>query len=236
MRQTSRAVSSTLFATLAAVAVTWGSASSPARAASPADPFAWPSSFVVLGDGYPHSGDVCRRLGESAATANYLDHTAMLVGCPGPGNSAAAHQILQRRHARVVGETDGVTLISIATESTPASHQNDRKHHTPTKASPFATTGTLPCERGDGPTRTRTMCKFGIVHHDDRSTTVVVYWPDDETRAIFFSANGRVIGTAATASDRPTSGNTLTQKNAGVNRISVSHERYEIEDKLLTGN
>lgn len=215
----------------AAMAFGAGSAAFSAQAAGIDDPFEWPASFVVLGDGYPHSGDACRRLGESAATANYLDHMAMLVGCPGSSDSAAVRAILgHQRHARVVGRADGVTLISISTEADPAGSQ---QRHAQPKLSPIGASGTLPCERGNG--QTKTMCKFGVVHHSDRSTTVVVYWPDGVTRAIFFGITGRVIGTAASASDRPMPGDTVTRKHAGINLISIGNERYEIEDSVLSG-
>lgn len=228
MRRACRSFAPVLCAVMAFGA---GSAAISAQAAGIDDPFEWPASFVVLGDGYPHSGDACRRLGESAATANYLDHMAMLVGCPGSTDSAAVRAILgQQRHARVVGRANGVTLISISTEADPAGSQQS---HAQPKLSPIGASGTLPCERGNG--QTKTMCKFGVVHHSDRSTTVVVYWPDGVTRAIFFGITGRVIGTAASASDRPMPGDTVTRKHAGINLISVGNERYEIEDSVLSG-
>lgn len=226
-----RAIRSRASALCVAIAFGACGAATPAWAAGPAKPFAWPASFVVLGDGYPHSGDACRRLGESAATANYLDHMAMLVGCPGPRDSAAARAIVGHRHAHVVGEADGVTLISISTEGAQAIPQQNSQ--APAKPSPIAASGTLPCERGNG--QTKTMCKFGVVHHRDRSTTVLVYWPDGAMRAILFSANGRVIGTASSASDQPVPGDTLTRKHAGINLISIGSERYEIEDSVLSG-
>ena len=36
----------------------------------------------LFGDGYRADGDQCRRVGESAETVEYLDHTADLVACP----------------------------------------------------------------------------------------------------------------------------------------------------------
>jgi hypothetical protein len=231
MRRATRSFALALYATIAAMTFGVGSASTFAQATGTEKQFEWPASFVVLGDGYPHSGDACRRLGESAATANYLDHMAMLVGCPGPRDGVAVRAIVgHQRRARVVGEADGVTLISISNESAQAGSQHSPA---PVQESPLSASGTLPCERGNG--QTRTMCKFGVVHHGDRSTTVVVYWPDGTTRAIFFGVNGRVTGTAASASDQPTPGDTLTRKHAGINLISVGNERYEIEDTVLSG-
>lgn len=102
------------FATAAAVAIiAIGSARTPASAAPASEPFAWPAALAPFGDGYPSAGDACRRLGESPATSAYLDHMATLVGCPGGADSAAARAILRDRHGHVVGEVEGVTLISV---------------------------------------------------------------------------------------------------------------------------
>jgi hypothetical protein len=74
--------------------------------------FVWTSAFNVMGDGYPNAGDPCRRLGESAATVDYLDDSAILVGCPGTAE-AAATAALVAAGGKVVGAADGVTMISI---------------------------------------------------------------------------------------------------------------------------
>ena len=87
----------------------------PAPAADTSEPQApattvtvWPASLNVLGDGYPRSGDVCRRIGESMATTDFLDDSAILVGCPTNEPEAIA-----AAGGRQVGAVDGITLISV---------------------------------------------------------------------------------------------------------------------------
>ena len=66
----------------------------------------WPSSLPVFGEGFPNPGDPCRRVGEAAATANFLDHTAALVGCHAEADAA-------KLGGRVVATVDGITLVSV---------------------------------------------------------------------------------------------------------------------------
>jgi hypothetical protein len=101
---------------VAALAAATGCSQRPTPGAAHAQAFAWPPSLAPFGDGYPNSGDACRRLGESAATSPYLDHMSRLVGCPGAADGASAQALVRDRRGRVLGVREGVTLISIPTQ------------------------------------------------------------------------------------------------------------------------
>ncbi|WP_240097393.1 hypothetical protein [Thermomonas flagellata] len=105
----------------AAPAAAAPSAPAPTAPAAPAAPSApassaataWPSSLVVVGDGYPNAGDPCRRIGESADTADLLDDAADLVGCPGGAQAPAVLALVEGHGGRVVKQYEDVTLVSV---------------------------------------------------------------------------------------------------------------------------
>lgn len=199
----------------------------PAMATDGSTPFVWPASLVPFGDGYPAAGDVCRRLGESAATSGYLDHTATLVGCPGARDSANAQAIVQGLHGRVMGEIDGVTLISVPNEGHLAGGSTSA-------SAPAHSTGTLRCAPvGGRPVR---VCRFDVTRHADHSAVLVVYLPGGGTRAIFFGPDGSVAGVARKATDRPIRGSATMRRKADTDLISVGRERYEVRDEVIAGD
>ena len=69
------------------------------------------TSLPVFGEGYPEPGDACRRVGESAETVEFLDHTRDLIGCPEAwaGRDAYARSV----DAEEVLRQDGWVLYSI---------------------------------------------------------------------------------------------------------------------------
>lgn len=81
------------------------------------DPVAAPSysppeaSGLVALRAFPGPQDVCRVMGENALTADYLDDSATLIGCP----EAEAGAIADRRAAgaRVVGAAGDWVLLSV---------------------------------------------------------------------------------------------------------------------------
>jgi hypothetical protein len=71
-----------------------------------AEPAPFPVSLTVVGDGYPNSGDACRRIGESAATVDWLDDSADLVGCPTDADAKALG-------GRIVGNVEGISIVTV---------------------------------------------------------------------------------------------------------------------------
>ena len=60
---------------------------------------------------YPTAEDVCQIIGESAATAAYLDHTTILIGCPQHETGALQDRIAAG--ATKVGQVGEWVLLSL---------------------------------------------------------------------------------------------------------------------------
>ena len=69
------------------------------------------TTLPFFGDGYRAEGDQCRRLGESPATAEFLDDAADLVGCPEDMENLGVFVI--DTGAVEVARIDGFVLYSV---------------------------------------------------------------------------------------------------------------------------
>ena len=181
-----------------------------------ADP-RWPDSVPAANDGYPDLGDPCRLVGESEATRAYMEDNAELVGCRSPQDAAMLD------NARVVGEVDGITLVSVALPPPPPEPEED-----PDAIEPAARF--IPCTgRGiEGAAR----CTVVTERREDGTTQLNITFDNGNRRTLLFEGT-RLVG--ADSSEADGSGAFVLDSRRDLNRTIVSYgpERFVIPDAIL---
>lgn len=200
------------------------SASETASAEPPA-PFAWPASLTVVGDGYPGPGAPCRRIGESAATVDFLDDSADLVGCPSAEEAA-------KLGGKVLTAIDGVTLVSVPSNRSAVPGEGDGEGDAKVAGTNYNATAQIRCGgyKGAG----AGMCDAGVIRNAE-GITVEVTLPGGIKRVIFFNPDGSFL-TFSTAEADGTAAMPISAKKDGDTTIAkLGKETYEIPEAFVLG-
>jgi hypothetical protein len=194
--------------------------------ADTAGAFAWPASLTVVGDGYPGPGAPCRRIGESAATVDFLDDSADLVGCP-------TAEEAEKLGGKVLTTIDGVILVSVPTDRAAMAGEGDGQGDAKVAGTNYNATAKISCAGYKG--AAAGMCDAGVIRNGSDGTTVEVKLADGTTRAIFFNPDGSFLSFSTAEADGTAAMAISSQKKGDITIAKIGTETYEIPDAFVMG-
>lgn len=197
-----------------------------ADAAASAPTATWPVSLRVVGDGFPNAGDPCRRIGESEATVDLVDHTATLAGCLSAADAA-------QLSGRVVATVDGVTLVSVP-GGTAVPGDGDGQGDANVPGTGYNATAQIRCSGYTG--APAGMCDAGVVRGTETGTYVEVTLPDGRTRTIFFNDDGSFLSFSTAEADGTAAMAIGSSREGDTTIATLGTERYEIPDAFVMGD
>jgi hypothetical protein len=202
-------------------------AASSAWAGATAAQVAWPASLNVIGDGFPAAGAACRKIGESAATVNFLDDSATLVGCPTEADAA-------KLGGKIVSTVDGITLVSVPAAAA-ATGDGDGKGDAKVAGTDYNATAEIKCAgyRKHPPG----SCPAGVKRNTEGGMTLVdITWPGGDSRALFFDKAGKLVTANTSQADGSAAFQPKGVKQGDMTIVTIGPERYEIPDVFLMGD
>lgn len=189
----------------------------------------WPASLPVVGDGFPATGDPCRRIGESATTIDFLDDSASLVGCPSRAEA-------EKLGGAILKEIDGVTLVSVPGSGAAMPGDGDEQGDARVAGTDYNATARLRCAGYRG--MEATICDAGVKRNrQDGQTLIFIDWPDGvNSRILIFDQAGKIVAANINEADGSSKYPVLGRRDGDTTIVTIGPEQYEVPDAFLKGD
>lgn len=187
---------------------------------------AWPTSLNVVGDGFPTSGAPCRIIGETAATVDFLDDSATLVGCLAKADA-------DKLGGKQVGVVDGVTLVSVPGQP-PGPGDGDGQGDAKVAGTEYNATAQIKCSGYKG--APAGLCDAGVKRDAETGPYIDLTLPGGGQRTLFFEKSGKFLTINSNQADGSAAYEVKVIRKGDTQFISAGPERYEVPDAFVQGD